>query len=158
MKGIALALTALCILGAPSMVANPKEALDWSSCQKAKDALRDSVARLQATLPDGLKLELSCMYAGTVEERKRLPERHIPLTQEEANSLNNLRYLRDAAFGTLSGFEDRLIAIHHLPHLEYGDPCYRFIGFKVDDNFITDDPNPFMPWACQAFKERTEKK
>ncbi len=123
--------------------------LDWSACKSAQNSLSQRVEELQKTLPDGFRLDIQCSYSGNAKERKQSPVRHIPLTRNEITVLHLLRKDSHASYEALDSFEKRLLVAHRLPKLEPGDPCYRFIGFVLDDDFITDDPNPFMPWGCK---------
>jgi len=145
-----------CVL-AFAVLGSAQEKLDWSACESAVKSMNPQVEKWQKSLPDGFVLSLECAYEGTKEERKRLPERHIPLTRDEIRTLNEYRKAADAFSSAQQEFESYLLQAHHLPILNYDDPCFRFIGIVMDDDFITDDPNPMMPWRCQKRKGQEVK-
>lgn len=140
----------LCLAGK----ASAQDHLDWTACQKAAAQLKDDVAALQRTLPEGFHLELTCTYSGTKSETEKQPERHVELAKYEVAHLHELRRVADSAWSNLDAYEKLLIQRHGLPLIDYSDPCFRFVGIKLDDDFITDDPNPFTPWTCPATASR----
>lgn len=123
--------------------------IDWSACTKVTAPMEAAVKKFNAGRTDGLSIWLTCQRGQSVAEVKsNKPVRHVPLTKVEAATLNELCAESDKAYKAQTAYEDSLILRHGIHKPEIGDPCYRFIGFVLDDDFITDEQNPMMPFMC----------
>jgi hypothetical protein len=120
-----------------------RKPIDWTSCQAVTDQFKVQADKFNAEPHDGLKIQLACEYSGDPKRVER-PKRYIPLTASEIIHLHELRGQEHAIFTAVTDYEQYLIHSHHIRQRELGDGCYNFIGFVLDDDFITVDPNPMM--------------
>lgn len=145
MKSLYFGLVLLIITALPLLSQTRKE-IDWTPCKAVTDQFKTQVEKFNAEHTDGLQIMLDCIYGGD-PHRKQKPERRVPLTASEIKRLHDLRKVENAGFQTMNEYELYLFHVHHIRKLEIGDPCYNFAGIKVDDDFITVDPNPMAPDA-----------
>lgn len=120
-----------------------RKEINWKPCQDVMAQFQDKVEKFNAGRKDGLHIELDCLYSGD-PNYKRKPKKHIELTAKEVITLRSLREASHGAYKAQDAYEKYLLAAHHIRERDYGDPCFNFVGFVLDEEFITEDPNPMM--------------
>lgn len=120
--------------------------VDRKPCDDLMAELKARVDKFGGDHPD-YSVDVTCGYRGD-PNAKKLPERHIPLTKSEVETHSALRKTETAAFEAMGKYEDYLLRAHHIRKPEFTDPCYYFVGFVLDTNYITVDPNP-MTSECR---------
>ena len=117
--------------------------INWKPCEDVIAPMKAAVEKFNTGRTDGLSIWLSCRLGkSTADKKAQKPPRHIPLTAEEIVFLSRLRKESKAAYEAQDAYEKFLIVKHGVNKPEIGEPCYRFVGFVLDDNFITDDQTP----------------
>lgn len=143
MKSFCLALL---MLGISTLSAQTRKEIDWAPCQRVTDTFRAEVEKFNSEHKDGLSIMLSCTYGGRTDIPKK-PERHVALTSSEIAHHRALRRLESAAIDAIVEYQTYLLRVHHIRDPKPGDPCFHFVGFVLDSDYITVDPNPMSPDA-----------
>ena len=119
--------------------------VDWKPCE---DLLKTFKARVDKfnERTDGLKIDINCVYGGDPTRRHK-PEQRVELTPNEILHLHELRRAEDSAYSMMGDYENYLFRAHHIHKPEISDPCYYFVGFVVDQDYITIDPNSVDPFC-----------
>jgi len=139
---IAMAFIAVGLSLAPEAAKHEKK-VDWGPCKAAEDSMSEQVAKFNSARSGGPELRVECVYAGD-DLPPRAPERRIDIEASEARKLNTLRVTSHSAYEAEANYESLLMLKYGVPRRELGDPCYNFVGFITDDDFITYDPNSMM--------------
>lgn len=120
-----------------------RKPIDFKPCTQVTDRFKAEVDKFNAAHKDGFQIMLTCTYSGDPHYVKRA-EIHVALTGEELSQLHALRADEDAASGAMVEYEKHLFRAHRLRQPSVDEPCYYFAGIKIDDDYITIDPNPMM--------------
>ena len=124
--------------------------INWKPCKDVTATLQGIVDRFNNGRTDGMKIDMYCTLSFSEAEKKaQKPEIRISLTEKEKSILNELRQKAHTAYAAQDAYEDLLMLDHGIKKPAFSDPCYHFVGIKVDDDFITNDPNPMMPYLCK---------
>lgn len=109
-------------------------------CSGLED-LQNQVKNIQSER-EGVTIQLMCSVPMGHQSDTITPLKY-PLSKSEIDKIHVLRLKSDLAFTSQTAYENELIrkyvpGPYNHPHA-YGDPCYHFIGFILDDEFITED-------------------
>lgn len=88
---------------------------------------------------EGVVANLGCMWQPPQATKR--PVKTYPITPDEAVHLNILRHDSDAAYSNQDAYQNYLYIAHGIRNPEVGEPCWHFVGFILDEDYITDDPN-----------------
>lgn len=94
---------------------------------------------------EGVFANLDCMWSPPQAEKR--PIQTYPITSEESVYLNILRHDSSIAYANQGAYENYLYAAHGVHKPDIGDPCYHFVGFILDDDYITDNPNGWFGYG-----------
>lgn len=128
-------------------IAQTSHSIDWKPCQDVVESMQAKAEQFNNSRTDGLVLQVNCLFEGK-STRKKQPEKHVALTQKEIDQHHHLKEIENAAFKVTAAYEKYLIREHYPKGLDIGDPCYYFVGFVLDQDYITIDPNPMDP-TCE---------
>ena len=131
-----------------------RRSVDWKPCIDFESQFKAQVDKFNTDHPGGPQISFDCVYSGD-RNRTKLPEQHIALTPTETVHLHELRRAEDTGFKAIDEYEKYLFQAHHVHEPRPGDACFYFVGFVLDEDFITIDPNPLagQPY-CSATPER----
>lgn len=117
--------------------------IDWKPCQAVVDQFKEQIEKFNTEHHDGTSINAYCQYNGD-PKRVAQPKRKVPLAANEIVHLHELRAQEHAILTSVTEYEDYLIRAHHIRQYDIGSNCYNFVGFVLDDDYITVDPNPMM--------------
>ena len=146
MKPYSLLFLSLLLVGNGFAQSKPK-AIDWQPCKDFTDQFKAQVEKFDAEHKHGPQATVGCEYSGDPDQKK-VPVQHVPLSADQIKQLHALRKVEYAAFDAIRGYEDYLMATHHVHQPSTSDECWYFVGIVMDTDFITVDRNSGWP-GCE---------
>lgn len=122
--------------------------VDFTECEKVTAPWKAEIDEYNAAHKakgDGFQIQAGCMWSNPEPVK---PKIKYPISASEALVLHRLREASYRAFRAMNAYQDYLLAAHGHPKMEYSNPCYHFIGFVLDEDFITEDPNVSFTLGC----------
>lgn len=142
MKKLSMAIV-MCAAVGMGQTAMKSVTPDWTPCTDVTDKWKPEVKAFNdAHSTDGLQIEAACMFH---DASPSVPDKTYPLTNSEAARLRVLRAASAKASDARAAYEKKVIAAHGIHVADFSDPCWRYVGIKMDDNFISEAQKSAFP-------------